>query len=489
MVSTMEEEIVRIAKKLGENPKLMRKNLVKAEAFAVAVDNIPQNLDSSFYSTSRGDSFVFGRPLECLTTIPTVINYNDRFYPINVPTIAYDLGQKLMENSGVTGIGRIPPNAKRMEKTMEAIDSGATVRKLPGLHVHDLGGLLKQWTRMLPSPILPDFVSIYFLLICEKISLRKMSEMEAYAQLLFFAKYIPLRYKELLAYLSYVLWNISQKSDLNGMTAKNLAICCPHLFIGSFAQRLVSAHQLQSLIYLMEFFISNPHILLSDDKAAVLKENKEEVFRLTLSKPVMDPFFTFPPVSSNSHAFPASRTGIRHSNVQGRGVPFKALNSLAMDIKNRIREGLGIACLKPVEDDTVEEASSSPKMRFVSPEMCSPITAPALDATLDMPDNIYALITPPRDQFRAKRHSSTRASVISRRSYDDLDLHENFSGDMVFGPFALDFDHDAEDWCSPQRSYVSTASRTFSADSFVTANEDVFENEYRQQRSNVSVRR
>lgn len=59
------------------------------------------------------------------------------------------------------------------------------------------------------------------------------------------------------------------------MTARNLAICCPNLFVGPLAQRCLNGKQVQAFVFLMEFFILNPHVFLSEEKSAVLKMNSD----------------------------------------------------------------------------------------------------------------------------------------------------------------------------------------------------------------------
>ena len=48
---------------------------------------------------------------------------------------------------------------------------------------------------------------------------------------------------------------IAREADKNGMSARNLAICCPNLFIGCYAQRCLDGRQFQSMMYLSTWII------------------------------------------------------------------------------------------------------------------------------------------------------------------------------------------------------------------------------------------
>lgn len=70
--------------------------------------------------------------------------------------------------------------------------------------------------------------------------------------------------------------SIAKDSDKNGMSARNLAICCPNLFIGSYAQRVLDGRQFQAMMYLMEFFIVNPHAFLPVETAATIVQETDD---------------------------------------------------------------------------------------------------------------------------------------------------------------------------------------------------------------------
>ena len=57
-------------------------------------------------------------------------------------------------------------------------------------------------------------------------------------------------------------------------------------------------------------------------------------------------------------------------------------------------------------------------------------------------DEISAMITPPRDQFRTTRRSSTRtSSIITRRSFEDITmLGTPAHVELSFGTLPLDFE-------------------------------------------------
>lgn len=114
------------------------------------------------------------------------------------------------------------------------------------------------------------------------------------------------------------------------------------------------------------------------------------------------------------------------------------------------RGGLVLSCLKPETDrsDSYHRVESSPG----SPEKKDSAGVDSLHVP-DLPDDVFALVTPPRDQFRSKRHSSTRASIISRRSFEDLDMVGAGSTHFPFDPMPLDLE-DVVEWLTPDNSSV-----------------------------------
>lgn len=79
-----------------------------------------------------------------------------------------------------------------------------------------------------------------------------------------------------------------------------------------------------------------------------------------------------------------------------------------------------------------------------------PETEEAAASTVNSPEEVFALVTPPRDQFRNRRRSSTKVSVVSRRSMDDLEVPDNQD---TYAPVNLDFE-DVMEWLTPSSQTV-----------------------------------
>ncbi|OWA50569.1 Puromycin-sensitive aminopeptidase [Hypsibius exemplaris] len=416
-----------MARKIGDDAKLLRKNLDKSQKLCNEVEAMTSR-GKMEAASAKANSRVFGLPLELLPTSPALIEYKNRLYPVVIPEFIFALGTKLLGCDCTTGLFRIPPNTKRVETAMELINAGQSVNDLSNLHGHDYCGLLKLWARQLPSPILPDIVSGYFLRVFERLSCGKLSKEEACDILMYLGRYVPKRYRETMAFLSYVMSNIARDADKNGMNARNLAICCPNLFIGSYAQRCLDGRQFQSMMYLMEFFIINPHAFLPMDTAATLI-CEEDVSWVTLRKNSPLPKLDFPsphtplPADLASAALPCSfQRGVKKSAnfiTPLRTQPFRGLGKVAVDLKNKMgRLGLP-SCLKPGSSDASgDNCVSSPESLDHSRQSPSNGVFPL---PTDFPDDISAMVTPPRDQFRSARRSSTRSGILSHRSYENLD--------------------------------------------------------------------
>ncbi|GAV02685.1 hypothetical protein RvY_13221 [Ramazzottius varieornatus] len=458
-----------LSRKLGDDPKLLRKNLDKAQKLRDEVDFVASKNMPEVPSIAKSDAFVFGLPLESLKPAPALIEYKRRSYRVTIPAFIKELGDRLLKCDGTTGLFRIPPNAKRLEVAIDSIENGNSLDAIPNLHAHDYCGLLKQWARELPSPLLPDVITGYFLKVFERLSTGKLTKEEACRILVHLASFVPKRYKETMAYISLVMSSIAKDSDKNGMSARNLAICCPNLFIGSYAQRVLDGRQFQAMMYLMEFFIVNPHAFLPVESAATIVQDADDSSWATLRKNSPMPKLDFPHPQPHFHpdiagavlpiAFNKSqkKNGTHGFATPRSARPFRGLGRVAVDLKNKMGRMAIPSCLKPGSEDSMQgkyahrlegsmfPATTGPGIVQVdgSPEG---LRASPVSGVFPMPtafsEEISAMITPPRDQFRTHRRSSTRTgSIITRRSFEDITMLGTPAHiDLSFGTVPLDFE-------------------------------------------------
>mmetsp|Transcript_6614 Transcript_6614/g.13399 ORF Transcript_6614/g.13399 Transcript_6614/m.13399 type:complete len:509 (+) Transcript_6614:209-1735(+) len=176
------------------------------------VEGMANNLNATMRRrpTSMQGGLVFGSPVT--TSTPTVV----------CDSIAY-IRAKGVETEGIF---RISGNKDTMDYLRQQYDSGlrgAISQSGVDVQIHDVCGLLKQWFRELPEPLIPSH--LYETLISLARQDVALESPVTCSLVLEFTANLPPVNRELLGFLARFLNEVSRVENINKMSANNLATC------------------------------------------------------------------------------------------------------------------------------------------------------------------------------------------------------------------------------------------------------------------------
>lgn len=159
-------------------------------------------------TSDTGHGLCFGVPLDTLVEREGVIDEG-----LPVPRILPQIAALMRRELHTEGLFRVCGNAARMKKAQAALDAGGDVSGT----VHDIAGLLKQFLRELPEPLLTFRLYPYFVRAQQLPSQRNRSE-----AILLLCLELPYTHLATLKYLMHLLYDIVHAPG-SLMTAPNLA--------------------------------------------------------------------------------------------------------------------------------------------------------------------------------------------------------------------------------------------------------------------------
>ncbi|EFC47056.1 rho GTPase activating protein [Naegleria gruberi] len=174
-----------------------------------------------FFTTlfKRGDSKEFGVELNTVMSRKSELGHE-------IPAIIEEMMVVISEKMNVEGLFRIGGNVKEMEALIKKMDAGKVV-DLRTLNIHVITGLTKKYIRQ-AKLLTPESFEVFK----KVLQMDKDDDiMKELTKLFSDVSIIPYYNCLLLNRLLHLLYNIHRKSDVNQMTAHNLAIIfAPNLF-------------------------------------------------------------------------------------------------------------------------------------------------------------------------------------------------------------------------------------------------------------------
>ena len=127
-------------------------------------------------------------------------------------------------------LSRLPGRSILIKQLKETFDCGEGVEfVIPDVDIHSVGSLLKLYLRELPEPMIPNqFYEPVMKIVQRDMHLNPEKAMHSLEALL---SHLPRNNYNLLQYLCQFLSEVSKKSDINKMTAMNLATVFVHSVI------------------------------------------------------------------------------------------------------------------------------------------------------------------------------------------------------------------------------------------------------------------
>jgi len=165
---------------------------------------------------SNAEKAVFGLPLKTLLSRP---DHKD----LAIPKFVQDAINVLRETSlDLDGIFRESGNQLDIAEMRSVIDSGEVVDMKATDSMHNITGLLKLYFRELPEPLLSFLLHDQFMQIAQCID--ETSEKKHLKELSVLISQLPIENQTLLKELTLFLYEVSEHSKVNRMTADNLGI-------------------------------------------------------------------------------------------------------------------------------------------------------------------------------------------------------------------------------------------------------------------------
>mmetsp|Transcript_52397 Transcript_52397/g.131695 ORF Transcript_52397/g.131695 Transcript_52397/m.131695 type:complete len:797 (+) Transcript_52397:19-2409(+) len=161
---------------------------------------------------------------------------------------------------GYEGLFRISPSNNSLDSLKESLDSGSDT-EFDGQDPHLVAGLLKQYLRELPEPLVP------FTLFAPLVELFERKEADRVVldnlRRLFSMVSPPCQatLKRLLAFIK----DVSLRSDQNKMSLPNLATCFGPTLLRPKEDSYASLQQTPLVLKIMEFLITNSHLIFCEE--------------------------------------------------------------------------------------------------------------------------------------------------------------------------------------------------------------------------------
>ncbi|KAI8929929.1 Rho GTPase activation protein [Entophlyctis helioformis] len=208
-----------------------------------------------------------------------------------VPTIVFECGEFLKANCEKEGILRVSGNTARINILVNEFDIPPAYNGKQYFHedkAHDVAGCLKKYLRDLPEPLLTTALYQPFLK-CIDIS----DDADRILALQLMLLLLPPEHLHTFEYLCSVLAHIASKSDVNKMTAANLAACIAPSLLWPAKGQVQTPREAEQSIQLVSLFVERsqdfvvsaghvrPHALLGK-QAPTLKRSSRSILSLSL---------------------------------------------------------------------------------------------------------------------------------------------------------------------------------------------------------------
>ncbi|KAM9842691.1 rho GTPase-activating protein 11A [Aulostomus maculatus] len=237
--------------------KVMERNVMRLVAvqhlravYGIKTKNWNRNKTSSCKSTANNSAKVFGVPLESLP-----------FYNMkcgNVPSFLVDACMKLQAHVDTEGLFRKSGSVVRLKALRTKLDSGEEC--LAAALPCDVAGLVKQFFRELPEPVLPSELQEAFLKAQQLPALEDRT-----SATLLLSCVLPDRNLSILCHFFDFLQNVSKRSAENKMDSNNLSvILAPNLLHSGDGTEKMNANtekRLKLQAAVVQCFIEHAHKL------------------------------------------------------------------------------------------------------------------------------------------------------------------------------------------------------------------------------------
>ncbi|OWZ61765.1 rho GTPase activator [Cryptococcus neoformans] len=342
---------------------------------------------------------VFGVPLEISTQYASVqlstSGPDDSLYVWGViPVVVAKCGLYLKENATtIEGTFRVSGSEKRMRDLQLIFDTGPKYgkdidwKRLP-YTAHDVGTIFRRFLTQMPEPIVPFRYYGAFRLVMEKFTCGETSVDQAIDEYKHLIQSLPDVNRYLLLYVLDLLSVFARRSEINLMTAANLAL----IFQPGIISHEIHAMQLREHVLsqqVLEFLIEHQKHFVDGVKTASRKSKKKTKAKRSGSR------------SSSKQTVPAPLVKAADADLM---VPSDSDDEAPLGgyyvIEGRIRSPIPVA--NTTTSPSIEKIASPPPLR---PKPTMDALEPS-DSDEDVPPGGY--------EVRSGDFESARATLLAR---------------------------------------------------------------------------